>query len=216
MPSLLNWTRCAPRIRRLRAAGVPAALSAACLLILVLALPASAATVTPRGTVTILWDRTDLANVQLAHGVGVFPISPTALVPISHSVKLTSTIAGGSIHTALPYHGPVRYSGGIRLLKLTPAAHWTQVTVTRLTFDIGTQSVKASIDGHTPVRFAFVNEMGVTDHRFTRGGHTYVRIRGASLSYAPKAAAALKAAFGYTVPDAPTPFASLTEVVRLD
>ena len=205
------------RVQRSRTAGLLTAFLTAALLALVLApLAASAATVTPRGTVTILWDRTDLAGVQLAHNVMVLPVAPTALVPVNHSLKLTSTIAGGSMQTAAPYWGPVRYRGGIRFLKLTPAAQWTQVTVTKLTFNIRTQSIRASINGQTPVLFAFVNEMGMTDHRFARGGHTYVRIRGASLSYAPKAATALKAAFGYTVPDAPTPFASLTEVVRLD
>jgi len=216
MSSSLIGTRPASRVRRVRVAGALATLATVCLLVLILAPLASAATVTPRGTVTIVWDRTDLASVQLAHDVGVFPVSPAALVPVGHSVRLTSTISGGSFQTALPYHGPVRYRGGVRLLKLVPAAQWKQVTVTKLTFDIGTQVVKASIGGHAPVTFAFVNEMGMTDHHFTKGGHTYVRIQGASLSYAPKAAAALKAAFGYTVPDAPTPFASLTEVVRID
>ena len=179
-------------------------------------LAAGAATVTPRGTVTIVWDRADLASVQLANNVMVLPVAPTALALVSHSLKLTSRISGGSMQTAAPYWGPVRYKGGIRFLKLTPAAQWTQVKVTKLTFNIRTQSIRASINGQAPVLFAFVNEMGMTDHRFARDGHTYVRIRGASLSYAPKAAAALNAAFGYTVPTAPTPFASLAEVVRLN
>lgn len=217
MSPLLMWTREHLRGRRSRLAGLLVAFSTAALLVLVLApLAAGARTVTPRGTVTILWDRTDLAGVQLAHTVMVLPVTPTALVPVSHSLKLTSTISGGSLQTAAPYSGPVRYRGGIRFLKLTPAAHWTQVTVTKLTFNIRTQSIRASINGQARVLFAFVNEMGMTDQRFARGGHTYVRIRGASLSYAPKAAAALNAAFGYTVPAPPTPFASLTEVVRLD
>lgn len=217
MSSPFTWTREHLRVRRPRLAGLLVALLMTGLLVLVLApLASGAAMVTPHGTVTIVWDRADLASVQLAHNVMVLPTAPTALVPVSHSVKLTSTISGGSIQTAVPYWGPVNYRGGIRFLKLTPAAHWTQVTVTKLTFNIKTQSVKASINGHAPVLFAFVNEMGMTDHRFASGGHTYVRIQGASLSYAPKAAAALKAAFGYTVPAAPTPFASLTEVVRLN
>jgi hypothetical protein len=213
----LIWTRRHLRVRRPRLAHLLVALLTAAVLVLVLAPLASGATaVTPRGTVTIVWDRTDLAGVQLANDVMVLPVAPAALAPVSHSLKLTSTISGGSMQTAAPYWGPVRYKGGIRFLKLTPSAHWTQVTVTRLTFNIRTQSVRASINGQAPVRFAFVNEMGMTDQQFTRGGHTYVRIRGASLSYAPKAAAALKAAFGYTVPAAPTPFASLAEVVRLN
>lgn len=217
MPSSFTWAREHRRVRRLRLAALLVALLMAGLLVLVLApLASGVATVTPHGTVTIVWDRTDLASVQLANNVMVLPIAPTALVPVSHSLKLTSTISGGSMQTAAPYWGPVKYKGGIRFLKLTPSAHWTQVTVTKLTFNIRTQSIRASINGHAPVLFAFVNEMGMTDHRFARGGHTYVRIQGASLSYAPKAAAALKAAFGYTVPAAPTPFASLTEVVRLN
>jgi hypothetical protein len=217
MSSSSTWTREHHRVRRLRLAGLLAALLTAGLLVLVLApLASGAAMITPHGTVTILWDRTDLASVQLAHNVMVLPSAPTALVPVSHSLKLTSTISGGSMQTAAPYWGPVTYKGGIRFLKLTPAAQWTQVTATRLTFNIKTQSIRASINGHAPVLFALVSEMGMTDHRFASGGHTYVRIQGASLSYAPKAAAALKAAFGYTVPAAPTPFASLTEVVRLN
>ena len=144
------------------------------------------------------------------------PIATTALTPVSRSVRLTSTISGGSFHTASPYWGPVRFRGGIRFLKLTPAATWTQVTVTKLTFNIRTQTVRASINGQPLVAFAGVNEMGMTDSVFWSHGHKYVRIRGASLSYTPKAAAALKAAFGYTVPDAPQPFASLNEVIRLN
>jgi hypothetical protein len=139
-----------------------------------------------------------------------------ALTPISRSVRFTSTISGGSFQTALPYWGPAKFRGGIRFLKLTPAATWTQVTVTKLTFNVQTQSVRASINGHAPVVFALVNEMGMTEHPFMSGGRTYVRIEGASLSYAPKAAAAFKAAFGYTVPAAPTPFASLAEAIRLN
>ena len=215
-PSLIS-NRGHLRVRHARTAGLLAAFLTAALLALVLTpLAARAATVTPHGRVTILWDRTDLASVQLAHDVMVLPIAPTALVPVSHSLRLTSTISGGSMQTAAPYRGPVKYKGGIRFLKLTPSAHWTQVTVTKLTFNIRTQSIRASINGRTPVIFAFVNEMGMTDHRFARGGHTYVRIRGASLSYAPKTVTALRAAFGYTVPSAPTPFASLAEVVRLN
>jgi hypothetical protein len=187
------------------------------LLVLVLApVKANAATVAPHGSGTLVWDQTDLANVQLANGVFVEPIATTALTPVSRSVRLTSTISGGSFQTASPYWGPVRFRGGIRFLKLTPAATWTQVTVTRLTFNIKTQSVRASINGQPLVAFAGVNEMGMTDHVFWSHGHKYVRIQGASLSYAPKSAAALKAAFGYTVPDAPQPFASLTEVIRLN
>ena len=110
----------------------------------------------------------------------------------------------------------MRFRGGVRFLKLTPAATWTQVTVTRITFNIRTQRVRASINGQPLVNFAGVNEMGMTDQVFSSHGHTFVRIRGASLSYTPQSAAALKAAFGYTVPDAPQPFASLTEVIRLD
>ena len=176
---------------------------------------AGAATVAPHGTVTLTWDQTDLANVQLANNVFVEPIAPMALIPVRRSVR-TGTISGGSFQTALPYWGPVTFRGGVRFLKLTPAATWTQVTVTRLTFNIKTQSVRASINGQPLVRFAGVNEMGMTDHVFWSHGHKYVRIQGASLSYTPKSAAALKAAFGYTVPDAPQPFASLNEVVRLN
>ena len=88
--------------------------------------------------------------------------------------------------------------------------------MTKLTFNIKTQTVRASINGQPLVAFAGVNEMGMTDHVFWSHGHKYVRIRGASLSYTPKSAAALKAAFGYTVPDAPQPFASLREVIRLN
>jgi hypothetical protein len=187
------------------------------LLVLVLApVTADAATITPHGSGALVWDQTDLANVQLANGVFVEPIAPTALTPVSRSVRLTSTISGGALQTASPYWGPVRFRGGIRFLKLTPAATWTQVTVTKLTFNIRTQSVRASINGQPLVVFAGVNEMGMTDHVFWSHGHKYVRIRGASLSYTPKSAAALKAAFGYTVPDAPQPFASLAEVIRLN
>jgi len=187
------------------------------LLLLVLGpVNADAATITPHGFGTLVWDRTDLASVQLANGVFVEPIAPTALTPVSRSVKLTSTISGGSFQTSSPYWGPVRFRGGIRFLKLTPAATWTQVTVTRLTFNVKTQSVRASINGQPLVTFAGVNEMGMTDHVFVSHGHKYVRLQGASLSYAPKAAAALKAAFGYTVPGAPQPFASLAEVIRLN
>ena len=177
---------------------------------------AGAATVTPRGTGTLVWDQTDLANVQLANGVFIEPIAPTALTPISSTVRLTSRVSGGSFQTAGPYWGPVRFRGGVRFLKLTPAATWTQVTVTKLTFNIRTQSVRASINGQPLVRFAGVNEMGMTDHVFWSHGRKFVRITGASLSYTPESAAALKAAFGYTVPDAPQPFASLTEVIRLN
>ena len=187
------------------------------LLVLVLApVTAGAATITPHGSGKLVWDRADLANVQLANGVFVVPIAPTALTPISSSLRFTSTISGGSFQTAAPYWGPVRFRGGIRFLKLTPAATWTQVTVTRITFNIKTQSVRASINGQPLVTFAGVNEMGMTDHVFWSHGHKFVRIKGASLSYTPKSAAALKAAFGYTVPDAPQPFASLTEVIRLN
>ena len=187
------------------------------LLLLVLAPGnASAATITPHGTGTLVWDQTDLKNVQLANGVFVEPIAPTALTPVTRSVRLASTISGGSFQTSSPYWGPVRFRGGIRFLKLTPAATWTQVTVTRLTFNVKTQSVKASINGRPLALFAGVNEMGMTDHVFWSHGHKYVRLQGASLSYTPKSAAALKAAFGYTVPDAPQPFASLTEVIRLN
>ena len=217
MSASLIRTREHLRVRRPRLAGLLVAFVTVALLALVLApLAAGAARVTPRGTMTILWDRTDLASVQLANNVMVLPIAPTALVPVAHTLKLTSKISGGSMQTAAPYWGPVKYKGGIRFLKLMPSAHWTQVSVTKLSFNIRTQSVRASINGQPRVLFAFVNEMGMTDHRFVRGGHTYVRIRGASLSYAPKAAAALNAAFGYTVPAAPTPFASLAEVVRLN
>ncbi len=177
---------------------------------------AGAATITPHGTLTLNWDRADLANVQLANGVFLEPITPMALTPISHTVRLTSTISGVSFQTASPYWGPVRFRGGVRFLKLTPAATWTQVTVTKLTFNVKTQSVRASINGQPLVAFAGVNEMGMTDHVFSSHGHKYVRIQGASLSYTPQSAAALKAAFGYTVPDAPQPFASLTEVIRLN
>jgi hypothetical protein len=203
--------------RRARPLRALLALSLAGLAIMVLApATAGAATIKPHGTVTIFWDQTDLASVQLANGVFLEPIAPMALTPISNSVKFTSTIAGGSFATTLPYWGPVKYKGGIRFLKLTPAATWTQVTVTKLTFNIKTQSVRASINGQPLVDFAGVNEMGMTDHRFTSHGHTFVRIQGASLSYSPAAAAALKAAFGYTVPDAPQPFAELTETIRLN
>ena len=213
----LIWTRDHPRVQRSRLAVLLMAFVTVALLALILApLASGAARVTPRGTVRILWDPADLASVQFANNVMVLAIAPTALVPVTHSLKLTSKISGGSMQTAAPYWGPVKYKGGIRFLKLMPSAHWTQVTVTKLSFNIRTQSVRASINGQARVLFAFVNEMGMTDRRFVRGGHTYVRIRGASLSYAPKAAAALSAAFGYTVPSAPTPFASLTEVVRLD
>ena len=187
------------------------------LLVLVLSpATASAATIIPHGTVTLFWDQADLASVQLADNVMVFPIAPTALTPISHAIKFTSAISGGSFQTALPYWGPVKFKGGIRFLKLTPAATWTQVTVTKLTFNIKSQSVMASINGGSLVRFAGVNEMGMEDHRFVSHGHTYVRIEGASLSYTPALAAALQAAFGYTVPIAPTPFAGLNEVIQLN
>jgi hypothetical protein len=186
------------------------------LLVLVLApATAGARTIKPQGTVTIVWDQSDLANVQLANGVMVLPIAPMAITPISNSVKFTSTISGGSVADASPYWGQVRFRGGIRFLKLTPAATWTQVTVTKLMFNIKMQSVRASINGQPPVDFAGVNEMGMTDEVFWSHGHKFVRIQGASLSYTPESAAALKAAFGYTVPDAPQPFASLTEVIRL-
>jgi len=187
------------------------------LVVLVLApAVAGAATVTPHGTLTLNWDQADLANVQLANNVFVVPIAPMALTPISHSVRLTSTISGGSFQTALPYWGPVRFRGGVRFLKLTPASTWTQVTVTKLTFNIKTQSVRASINGQPLVAFAGVNEMGMTDHVFWSHGHKFVRIKGASLSYTPQSAAALHAAFGFTVPGAPQPFATLTEVIRLN
>jgi len=166
------------------------------------AFTASAATITPHG-VTLFWDQADPANVQPAHSVFVVPIAPMALTPISRSLRSTSTVSGGSLQTALPsYWGLVKFRGGIRPLKLT--------------FNVQTQSVRASINGHAPVIFALVNEMGMTEHPFMSGGRTYVRIEGASLSYALKAAAAFKAAFGYTVPAAPTPFASLAEAIRLN
>jgi hypothetical protein len=166
------------------------------------AFTASAATITPHG-VTLFWDQADPAKVQPAHSVFVVPIAPMALTPISRSLRSTSTVSGGSLQTALPsYWGPVKFRGGICSLKLT--------------FNVQTQSVRASINGHAPVVFALVNEMGMTEHPFMSGGRTYVRIEGASLSYAPKAAAAFKAAFGYTVPAAPTPFASLAEAIRLN
>ena len=180
------------------------------------AFTASAATITSHG-VTLFWDRADPANVQPAHSVFVVPIAPMALTPISRSLRSTSTVSGGSLQTALPsYWGPVEFRGGIRSLKLTPAATWTQVTVTKLTFKVKTQSVRASINGQPLVDFAGVNEMGMTDHVFWSHGHKFVRIKGASLSYTPQSAAALKAAFGYTVPAAQQPFASLTEVIRLN
>ena len=166
------------------------------------AFTASAATITPHG-VKLFWDQADPAKVQPAHSVFVVPIAPMALTPISRSLRSTSTVSGGSLQTALPsYWGPVKFRGGICSLKLT--------------FNVQTQSVRASINGHAPVVFALVNEMGMTEHPFMSGGRTYVRIEGASLSYAPKAAAAFKAAFGYTVPAAPTPFASLAEAIRLN
>ena len=202
---------------RARPAGALLVLLLAGLLVFALApATAGAATIKPRGTVTIFWDQMDLANVQLANSVFVVPIAPMAMVPISSSVKFTSTISGGSIATASPYWGPVKFKGGVRFLKLTPAATWTQVTVTKLTFNIKTQSVRASINGQPLVDFAGVNEMGMTDHVFWSHGHKFVRIEGGSLSYTPESAAALKAAFGYTVPDAPQAFATLTEVIRLN
>jgi hypothetical protein len=197
-------------------ARVPLLLLAGLLVLVLAPAAAGAATVTPHGTVTIFWDQTDLASVQLANSVFVVPIAPMDITPISSSVKFTSTISGGSIATALPYWGPVKYKGGIRFLKLTPAATWTQVTVTKLVFNIKTRTVTASINGQAPVEFAGVRDAGMMDHRFVRHGHTYVRIEGASLYYSPQAAAALLPAFGYTVPEAPTPFASLTEVIRLN
>ncbi len=161
------------------------------------AFTASAATITPHG-VTLFWDQVDPAKVQPAHSVFVVPIAPMALTPISRSLRSTSTVSGGSLQTALPsYWGPVKFRGGICSLKLTPAATWTQVTVTKLTFNVQTQSVRVSINGHAPVIFALVNEMGMTEHPFMSGGRTYVRIEGASLSYALKAAAAFKVAFGW-------------------
>ena len=177
---------------------------------------ASAATIKPHGTLVLTWDQTDLAHVQLAHSVFVVPMAPMALTPVSHSVSLTSTISGGSVETATPYWGPVRFRGGIRLLKLAPAAAWTQVTVAGLAFNVKTQSVRASLNGGPLVDFAGVNEMGMTSHVFWSHHRKYVRISGAALSYTPQSAAVLKAAFGYTVPDAPQPFAALTEVIRLN
>ena len=147
------------------------------------AFTASAATITPHG-VTLFWDQADPAKVQPAHSVFVVPIAPMALTPISRSLRSTSTVSGGSLQTALPsYWGLVKFRGGIRPLKLT--------------FNVQTQSVRASINGHAPVVFALVNEMGMTEHPFMSGGRTYVRIEGASLSYALKAAAAFKVAFGW-------------------
>jgi len=147
------------------------------------AFTASAATITPHG-VTLFWDQADPAKVQPAHSVFVVPIAPMALTPISRSLRSTSTVSGGSLQTALPsYWGLVKFRGGIRSLKLT--------------FNVQTQSVRASINGHAPVVFALVNEMGMTEHPFMSGGRTYVRIEGASLSYALKAAAAFKVAFGW-------------------
>ena len=220
MHSPFAYTRSSLRTRSLRRAWPARALLVLLLsglLALVLApVTAGAATMTPHGTVTLFWDQADLANVQLANSVFVVPIAPMALTPISRSVRFTSTISGGSFQTALPYWGPAKFRGGIRFLKLTPAATWTQVTVTKLTFNVKTQSVRASINGQPLVAFAGVNEMGMTDHVFWSHGHKFVRIKGASLSYTPQSAAALKAAFGYTVPVAPQPFASLTEVVRLN
>ena len=204
-------------LRRARPAPALLVLLLSSLLVLVLApVTAGAAGITPHGSGRLIWDKTDLADVQLANGVFVEPIAPTALTPISSSVRLTSTISGGSFQTASPYWGPVRFRGGVRFLKLTPAATWTQVTVTRITFNIRTQRVRASINGQPLVNFAGVNEMGMTDDVFSSHGHKFVRIKGASLSYTPQSAAALRAAFGYTVPDPPQPFASLTEVIRLD
>jgi hypothetical protein len=220
MHSALTHTRSSLDTRTRHRAWPTVALLAVLLFVLLLLVlvpvNASAATIKPHGTGTLVWDQTDLKNVQLANGVFVEPIAPTALTPVSRSVRLASTIAGGSFQTASPYWGPVRFRGGIRFLKLTPAATWTQVTVTRLTFNVKTQSVMASINGRPLARFAGVNEMGMTDHVFRSHGHRYVRLQGASLSYTPKSAAALKAAFGYTVPDAPQPFASLSEVIRLN
>jgi hypothetical protein len=155
------------------------------------AFTASAATITPHG-VTLFWDQADPANVQPAHSVFVVPIAPMALTPISRSLRSTSTVSGGSLQTALPsYWGLVKFRGGIRSLKLT--------------FNVQTQSVRASINGHAPVVFALVNEMGMTEHPFMSGGRTYVRIEGASLSYALKAAAAFKVAFGLATRCRPRP-----------
>jgi hypothetical protein len=219
MNSVFAHTRSPLRVRPLRtvwpARALLVLLLSGLLALVIAPVAAGAASITPHGTVTLFWDQADLANVQLANNVFVVPIAPMALTPISSSVRLSSTISGGSFHTALPYWGPVRFRGGVRFLKLTPASTWTQVTVTKLTFDVKTQSVRASIDGGPLVAFAGVNEMGMTDHVFWSHGHKFVRIRGASLSYTPQSAAALHAAFGYTVPDAPQPFASLTEVIRL-
>jgi hypothetical protein len=213
--SLARARRCPHPNGRLRRALLFACVTAA---LLVVALPSTAvaANVPARGKATLVWDRFDLANVQLAHGVMVVPVGPMTLTPVSHTLKFSSKVSGGPILNELPYWGPVVLGGGIRFLKLTPAQTWTQVTVTKMTFNLKTQTVKASIDGGARVVFSLVNTMGVTQHRFSRGGHTYVRIQGAALAYAPKAAAALKAAFGYMVPDAPTAFAYLTEVLRLD
>ena len=84
-------------------------------MVLVLApVNAEAATITPHGSGALVWDQTDLANVQLANGVFVEPIAPTALTPVSRSVRLASTISGGSLQTASPYWGPDRFRGDIR------------------------------------------------------------------------------------------------------
>jgi hypothetical protein len=175
------------------------------------ALPAA---ITPHGTGVLRWDAGDLANPQLANNVMVLPIGATALKPVPNTVRLTSPIAGGSFRTTSPYWGPVRFAGGVRFLKLTPAATWTQVTVTKLTFNIKTQSVTASINGGPMMRFADVNEMGMTDHRFTRNGHLYVRIRGALLFYTAAARSALNSAFGYSLPSM-EPVGTLSETIRL-
>lgn len=176
---------------------------------------ATPATVTPSGTVSLVWEPGDLAGIQLAHKVMVLPIAATTLTPVPSSVELTSPISGGSIQTSSPYWGPVHLAGGIRFLKLTPAKHWKQVTITDLTVNIKTQGMTGSIDGARPVRVAGLNEMGLSASRISRDDHTYVELRGGLLSYAPRTAAALKAAFGYSTPAAPSPFATLNAVVRL-
>jgi hypothetical protein len=175
---------------------------------------AGATSITPHGTATLTWEANDLASLQLANNVMVMPIAPVAFTPVAGTIKLGFPIVGGSFLTALPYWGPVYLGGGIRFLKLSPGPTWTQVTVTKLAFNIKTQAVTASINGGPRVVFADVNEMGMTDHRFWSHGHLYVRIRNALLFYSAAATTALQSAFGYVVP-AMEPVGSLTEVVRL-
>lgn len=197
------------------------ALALGCAIVLIVALEAAGsakaalpAAITPHGTGVLRWDAGDLANPQLANNVMVLPIGATALKPVPNTIRLTSPIAGGSFRTTSPYWGPVRFAGGIRFLKLTPAATWTQVTVTKLTFNIKTQGVTASINGGPMVRFADVNEMGMTDHRFSKNGRLYVRIQGALLFYTATARTALNSAFGYALPSM-EPVGTLSETIRL-